>query len=205
LRSAGLWRSGSPSVPRLLATRREAEAILQMVPQPGALRATGFEASRTLVLSPELSDYRILHFATHAVMNDQEPDLSGLLMSMVTENGAPQNGFVRVSDIYGLSLNADMVVLSACETALGKTVRGEGLLGFVRGFMSAGTPRVVASSWKVEDEATAALMRRFYTGLFKDHLRPAAALRAAQLELMADPLWHSPFYWAAFTLHGDWR
>jgi CHAT domain-containing protein len=156
-------------------------------------------------MSHDLARYRIVHFATHGVANDEHPGLSGLVLSLIDEHGKPQDGFLRLGDIFNLNLPADLVVLSACRTALGKDVRGEGLLGFVRGFMYAGTRRVVASNWKVDDAATAQLMARFYEGMFKQHLTPAAALRAAQVSLSESRRWRDPFYWAGFVLQGEFR
>ena len=104
-----------------------------------------------------------------------------------------------------MKLNADLVVLSACQTALGKEVHGEGLVGLTRGFMYAGSPRVVASLWKVDDVATAELMKRFYAKMLKENMRPAAALRAAKIEMMNQERWSEPYYWAAFELQGEWR
>jgi CHAT domain-containing protein len=146
-----------------------------------------------------------VHFATHGLLNSKKPELSGLILSLVNEKGEPQNGFLRLSDIYNLRLNSDLVVLSACQTALGKDIRGEGLIGLTRGFMYAGSPRVVASLWKVDDAATAELMRRFYTSMLQKKLRPADALRAAQIEMSRDERYRSPYFWAAFTLQGEWR
>ncbi|MCA1850050.1 MAG: CHAT domain-containing protein, partial [Acidobacteria bacterium] len=104
-----------------------------------------------------------------------------------------------------LKLNADLVVLSGCRTALGKEISGEGLVGLTRGFIYAGSPRVVASLWRVNDRATAALMRQFYEGMLTGGLRPAAALRAAQVSMLKDRRWAPPQYWAAFTLQGEWK
>ena len=123
----------------------------------------------------------------------------------MNEKGEPINGFIRLNEIYNLNLNADLVVLSACQTALGKDVRGEGLIGLTRGFMYAGSPRVVASLWKVDDLATAELMKIFYQKMLKDKMRPAAALRAAKVAMWKSKRWNSPYYWAAFELQGDWR
>jgi CHAT domain-containing protein len=122
----------------------------------------------------------------------------------VDRNGNPTDGFLRLHEVYDLSLAADLVVLSGCRTALGKEVKGEGLLGLTRGFLYAGASRVMASLWPVRDRATAELMRRFYRGLLQDGLPPAAALRAAQRSLRRDPRWRDPFYWAPFILQGDW-
>ena len=107
--------------------------------------------------------------------------------------------------MYNLTLPADLVVLSACETGLGKQIAGEGLVGLTRGFMYAGASRVVASLWKVDDVATAELMGRFYRGMLKEGLRPAAALRQAQMEMQAQKRWADPYYWAAFTIQGEWK
>ena len=167
--------------------------------------ATDFQASRALATSGELGSYRLVHFATHGFLNSEHPDLSGLVLSLVDRDGRAQDGFLRLGDIYNLRLAADVVVLSACQSALGKAVRGEGLVGLTRGFMYAGAPRVVASLWQVDDESTAELMRRFYQAMLERKLAPAAALRAAQLELRATKRWASPYYWAAFILQGEWR
>jgi CHAT domain-containing protein len=193
------------AITRLPFSRREATSILAMAPAADSMRAVDFEASRRTVLDAALSDYRVVHFATHGVFDATSPAWSGLVFSLVDRNGRPQDGFLRLNDIYNMKLSADLVVLSACQTALGREVRGEGLVGLSRAFMYAGAPRVVASLWQVSDAATAELMQRFYRGIFKESLPPAAALRAAQLEMSRDPRWRAPFYWAGFLLQGDWR
>ncbi len=184
---------------------KEAEAIALLIPKTKLLKATGFDANRATATSGALSRYRIIHFATHGLLNSEYPDLSGLVLSLVDRNGAAQDGFLRMHEIYNLKLPADMIVLSACQTAIGKEIRGEGLIGLTRGFMYAGAERVVASLWQVDDLATAELMKRFYRGMLKDGMRPAAALRAAQLEMMKQKPWASPFFWAGFTMQGEWR
>ncbi len=191
---------------RLPFTRLEAQSITEKSPPAERMSALDFEASRELFLSGETGRYRVLHLATHAVLNSEHPELSGVALSMVDKTGAPRDGFVRLVDIYHLRLGAELVVLSACETALGKEIRGEGLIGLTRGFMYAGAPRVVSTLWKVDDRATAELMRNFYDGMFgPGKLRPAAALRAAQLALSKQPRWRSPYFWGAFVLQGEWR
>jgi CHAT domain-containing protein/tetratricopeptide (TPR) repeat protein len=190
---------------RLPFSRDEANAITSLAGGDNMLRAMDFEAARTAVLGAELEDYRIVHFATHGLIDADRPELSGLVLSLVSHQGQPQDGFLRLHDIYNMRLNADLVVLSACQTALGKEIKGEGLVGLTRGFMYAGAPRVVASLWQVSDLATAELMKRFYTGMFKQNLTPAAALRAAQLQMAKDPRWSSPYFWAGFVLQGDWK
>src|SRR4029078_12525843 len=169
------------------------------------LKALDFAASRATATGPELAQFRLVHFATHGLINSQHPDLSGIVLSLVDEKGQPQNGFLRLYDIYNLKLNADLVVLSACQTALGKEIKGEGLVGLTRGFMYAGAPRVVASFWRIDDRATAEIMKRFYSAMLTDGLRTAAALRAAQISMLQDKRWQSPHYWAAFTIQGEWK
>jgi CHAT domain-containing protein len=191
---------------RLLNTRREAAAILALVPERERLRALDFEASRTTALRPELGEYRIVHFATHGMLNNTNPELSGMVLSLVDKEGHQQDGFLRLQDIYNLKLPAELVVLSACQTGLGKEIKGEGLIGLTRGFMYAGAPRVVASLWKVDDRATGELMKRFYQRMLgPEALSPAGALRQAQLSIWKEKQWREPYYWAAFVLHGEWK
>jgi CHAT domain-containing protein len=99
----------------------------------------------------------------------------------------------------------DLVVLSGCETGLGEQISGEGLLSLTRGFMYAGAIRVVASLWSVSDVATASLMADFYRAMERDGMRPAAALRAAQIQMWKQKQWSSPYYWAAFQIQGEWK
>ncbi|HKQ73874.1 MAG TPA: CHAT domain-containing protein [Blastocatellia bacterium] len=190
---------------RLMFSNEEAEFITSFAPRSSMLRATGFEANRALVTSGELGRYQIVHFATHGLINSEHPELSGLVLSLVDEKGKPQDGFLRLHEIFNLRLPADLVVLSACQTALGKEIKGEGLIGLTRGFMYAGAERVVASLWQVDDQATAQLMRHFYRGMMKDGLRPAAALRAAQIEMSKSPRWSAPYFWAGFVIQGEWK
>jgi CHAT domain-containing protein len=175
------------------------------VPASEKFEATGFTASRSTVLSGALAGYRLVHLATHGIFDGSSPALSGLVFSLVNERGQPQDGFLRLNDIYNMRLDADLVVLSACQTALGQQLRGEGLISLTRGFMYAGVPRVVASLWRVNDLATSELMKKFYRGILTQHLPPAAALGAAQVEMSRDPRWQSPYYWAGFVLQGDWQ
>jgi CHAT domain-containing protein/tetratricopeptide (TPR) repeat protein len=187
---------------RLPASRREAESIARLAVGRPVFTALDFAASRQTLMDPELGRYRVVHVATHGLINSTHPELSGLVLSLVDENGGRQDGFVRAHEIYNLTLAADLVVLSACQTALGKDVRGEGLLGLTRGFMYAGVPQVAATLWSVRDSATAELMTRFYQAMLRDNLEPAAALRAAQVAMWSDPRWSAPYYWAAFVIQG---
>jgi CHAT domain-containing protein/tetratricopeptide (TPR) repeat protein len=190
---------------RLPFSRQEANAIAALVPSKERLEATDFQANRTLATSGDLGSYRLVHLATHGFLNSERPELSGLVLSLVGRDGRAQDGFLRLNDIYNMRLAADVVVLSACQSALGKEIKGEGLVGLTRGFMYAGAPRVVASLWQVDDESTAELMKRFYRAMLERKLAPAAALRAAQRELRATKRWEAPYYWAAFVLQGEWR
>jgi CHAT domain-containing protein len=203
VRSAG--EAGVPSLARLPFTRQEAEAILTLARDGKSLKALDFNASRATATSPELAEYRIVHFATHGLINSRRPQLSGIVLSLVDEYGRQQDGFLRAHDIYNLRLGADLVVLSACQTALGEQVKGEGLVGLTQGFMYAGAPRVAASLWNVKDEATAELMKRFYEKMLREGMPPAAALRAAQVSMWKDKRWEAPYYWAGFILQGEWR
>ncbi|HEX5703738.1 MAG TPA: CHAT domain-containing protein [Pyrinomonadaceae bacterium] len=192
-------------LPRLLGAREEARFILALAPAGTTFSAFDFDANRDRVTKGELNQYRVLHFATHALVNSQQPQLSGIVLSMYDALGNRRDGFLRLNHIYDLRLSSELVVLSACSTALGKDVRGEGLIGLTRGFMYAGAPRVIASLWKVDDEATTELMKLFYRNLLQKQMPASAALSAAQAEMRAQPRWRSPYYWAAFTLQGDWR
>lgn len=189
---------------RLPASRDEAEALAALA--PGEARVVlGSAAGRSTVLGDRLRGFRIVHFATHGVLDTERPALSGLALSTVDEHGHAREGFLHLRDVYNLRLDADLVVLSGCQTALGREVRGEGLIGLTRGFQYAGAARVVASLWRVEDRATAALMTLFYRAMWEEGLSPAAALRQAQTRLRGERRWRDPYFWAGFVLEGDWR
>jgi len=201
----GLTRNGDFYLSRLLSTRQEAEAIMAVTPAGERMKAIDFQASREVAISGALARYRIVHFATHGFLDNKHPEFSGLVLSLVNKQGRPQNGFLDLQDIYNLNLPVELVVLSACETGLGQEISGEGLIGLTRGFMYAGATRVVASLWSVSDEATAELMARFYRFMEVNRMRPAAALRAAQVEMWKQNRWSSPYYWAAFQIQGEWK
>jgi len=190
---------------RLPFTLQEAQAIAAVIPNTEIKQAIGFDASLNAILMAQLHEYRIIHFATHGVFNNSHPELSGIVLSLIDRSGRPQNGFLRLNEIYKLDLQADLVVLSACQTALGKAAKGEGLIGLTRGFMYAGAGRVLASLWRINDRSTAELMRYFYEGMFQQHLTPAAALRSAQIKMWQTNAWRSPHHWAAFVLQGEWK
>ena len=202
---AAMHRDGTGKFGRLRFSREEADAITSMVPRNAGYSALDFSANRTAAQSTTVRNARIVHFATHGIVNPTQPELSGLVLSLVESNGRSQDGFLRLHDIYRLHLSADLVVLSACRSAVGKDFKGEGPMALTRGFLVAGAPRVVATLWDVDDRATAELMRLFYTGVLVRHVSPAVALRSAQMELAKNPQWSAPYFWAGFTLTGEWR
>lgn len=197
----------SQYVARLPASRDEANAIANVLrsKDPQAVHvALDFDASRDYVLKDGLTRFRLVHFATHGVVDTRHPEMSGLILSLVDSRGRRQDGYLRLGDIYKLKLSADLVVLSSCDSALGKDLDSEGIIGLPRGFLYAGARSVIASLWKVNDDATATLMSRLYARIRKGE-SPGSALRGAQLEMVQDEQWSNPYYWAAFVLQGDYK
>jgi CHAT domain-containing protein len=190
---------------RLPFSGEEARSVIALVPDGRPLAALGFAANRERVLAGELADYRVVHFATHGLLHPLLPQLSGLVLSLYDAEGHPVDGFLRAHEIAALELPAELVVLSACETGLGREIRGEGMVGLSHAFFRAGARRLVLSLWNVDDRATAELMTRFYVHLWSDRLPAGQALRRAQLDVRAEEKWQEPYYWAAFTLQGDWK
>jgi CHAT domain-containing protein len=199
--------NSAPSrIQRLPFTRREAEEILALVPEQQRLKALDFDANRAMATSPQLGNYRFVHFATHGVLDTEHPELSGIVLSLFDRQAREQDGYLRVHEIFNLKLPVDLVVLSGCRTGLGKQIKGEGLMGLTRGFMYAGAARVMVSLWDVSDEASARLMVEFYKRMLgRERLSPAAALRGAQVTLWQQERWRAPYYWAAFVLQGEPR
>lgn len=203
----GMLRSGRSldQLARLQESDAEAKAITRTVGGFATDVRTGFAANRENVLNADLGDYKMLHFATHGLIEENRPELSGIVLSLYDEMGKQNDGgFIRLQDVYGMNLKSDLVVLSACDTGIGKEVRGEGLLSLTNAFLQAGSKTVVSSLWKVDDAATRVLMTELYRGMADDGLTVSAALRQAQLKLYNDPRYKSPFYWAAFTVNGDY-
>lgn len=192
-------------LPRLVSSKDESETIIKTVGAADSENYSGFAATRENLLNLKTDEYKILHFATHGYVNEEHPELSGIVLSRFDENGRKLNEFFRIQDIYALNLNADLVVLSACETGIGKEVKGEGLMSLNNAFLQTGAKTVVASLWKVEDGATLELMKNFYGAMANENLTPSEALRRAQIKLRGNPQYKSPFYWAAFTVQGDFR
>lgn len=197
---------GSLRLMRLTNSRKEAEAIVAVAAPGSSLLALDFDASRTKALSEELRQFKIVHLATHGILDSANPELTGLVFSLVDQEGKPARGFLRLGDIYNLNLPTDLIVLSACHTAIGPELKSEGLTGLTRGFMYAGAARVVASLWKVDDAATAELMKRFYTYMLDKKMPASEALRRAQLDISTlKEEWRPSFYWAGFVLQGEWN
>jgi CHAT domain-containing protein len=194
-----------PDMPRLFRTRWEAEQIAALPPPGSATLLLDFDATPDAVSSEAVRRSRIIHFATHAILDHARPQLSGVALSFFDRQGRARDGFLRLHQISDLRLSADLVVLSACRAADGRDYGGEGLVGLARGFMLAGVPRVVGSLWDSNDKATAELMVRFYRRMVKDSMSPAAALRAAQLEMWRDKRWRPAYFWSGFVLQGEWQ
>ena len=192
------------AINRLPYTRTEADAILKTANNLETLAVFDFDANYDWATDPTLSEYSIVHMATHGFINPVNPQLSGVVLNLVTPDGElKDNGFLRLHDIFNLKLDAELVVLSACQTGLGENIGGEGIVGLSRGFMYAGAERVMVSLWNVNDESTATLMSTFYRHLLEEDMTPAAALRAAQkVQWEAGEI---PYKWAAFTLQGEWQ
>jgi tetratricopeptide (TPR) repeat protein len=192
------------SLPPLPYSRSEAEAIAALLPKDRVWLAEGVDASRANALAADWRHYSIVHFATHALVDIERPEISGIVLSSGERDGRPQDGVLRMNDIYNLDMPADLVVLSGCATAAGRSMGSEGVFSLSRAFFYAGAERVVASLWPVDDRATAAFMTEFYRALLVDHLTAAGALGVAQRHVARDSRWASPYYWAGFVLQGDW-
>lgn len=202
-REVGLIRDDNP-LPRLHFTREEAEYILSYAPPETSLKALGLDATKPLATSLDPGKYTIVHFATHGILNTEHPELSGVVLSLFDKQGGRQDGFLHLNDIYNLREFADLVVLSGCNTGFGNDTKGEGFSGLTRAFIYAGAKSVIASLWSVQDESTSKLMKFFYKQLLIEKRTPAAALRAAQLQMWRQTRWKSPYFWAAFTIQGKW-
>jgi CHAT domain-containing protein len=194
--------SDGAALGRIPYTGREAQAIADLSGDAATLVAVGFDANLDAVLTRDLTSYRYIHFATHGIVDSEHPALSALALSQFDELGRRRPGYLRLHDIYTLKLDADLVVLSACDTALGREIRGEGFIGLTQGFLHAGARNLVASLWQVPDNATAELMRRFYERLLRDQRNPASALAEAQRSMAAERGRSDPYFWGAFVIQG---
>jgi CHAT domain-containing protein len=186
---------------RLPAAAAEARAIVDLAGlSSGVLPLIGFDASRSRIESSSLEEFRIIHFATHAIADSRDPALAMLALSRFDAAGNPVDGTLWSYDIGEWRINADLVVLSGCETALGRELDGEGPMGLSHAFLRSGARSVVASLWKVPDSSTAVLMREFYRQLLVNKLDAPAALFLAQQTIRHQERWSDPYYWAGFQL-----
>jgi CHAT domain-containing protein len=167
------------------------------------------DASEDNLETRDVSKYRVVHIATHGLLNAERPQFTGLVLSLIGEKN--EDGFLRTDEVFNLRLGAPLVMLSACETGLGREKRGEGVMGLTRAFMYAGAPTVGVSLWSVADKSTAELMTDFYKRLLAtapaagSSVSPSGAMRDAQLAMITGKKYSAPFYWAPFVLVGDWR
>jgi CHAT domain-containing protein/tetratricopeptide (TPR) repeat protein len=197
---------GLAQLRRLPSTAVEAKAIVSLVSDSGAtLTLLGADASRGSIAGASLDRYRIVHFATHAFADSQDPALAMLALSRFDGNGRPMDGALRSFDIAQLHLNADLVVLSACDTALGREIAGEGPLGLAHAFLRDGAKSVVATLWQVPDTSTALLMQEFYRQMLIEGRPAAAALELARQHIREQPRWSDPYFWAGFQLISNAR
>ena len=167
------------------------------------------DASEDNIEVRDISKYRVVHIATHGLLNAERPQFTGVVLSLVGNKN--EDGFLRTDEVFNLRLGSPLVMLSACETGLGKEKRGEGVMGLTRAFMYAGAPTVGVSLWSVADKSTAELMTDFYKRLLTSSatspngLPASAAMREAQLAMISGKKYSAPFYWAPFVLVGDWH
>jgi CHAT domain-containing protein len=193
----------APPLSRLSFAAGEAQAIARQAPNHDAWVVTGFDANLSVLQRTDLSQFRVVHFATHALIHDADPERSGITLSLVLPNGKPRPGFASAGELAKLHLRSDLFVLSGCETAIGPLVRGEGIVSLAHPLFQAGTRAVLATLWPVEDEASAAFMKEYYRVLLGENGSPASALLVAQTSLWRSRRWHDPFFWSGYTLLGD--
>ena len=197
--------AGALRLARLPGTRAEAEAIAAIARAGGAKSESWIDlaANEEKIDSADVANYRIVHIATHGLLDIERPQFTGVVLSLVGNTKA--DGFLRTDEIFNLKMRPSLVMLSACETGLGKEKRGEGVIGLTRAFMYAGAPTVGVSLWSVADKSTAELMTDFYKRLLSAGSHPVASMRDAQLAMINGKKYSAPFYWAPFVLVGEWK
>lgn len=201
-RSISIGEKRFAALPESEKEVRTIAALFQQQSRPANLYLRECASERRLKAA-ELKSVRYLHLATHGLINEEQPALSGILfMPPESSDSGRNNGILYSGEIYNLDLNAEVVVLSACESGLGQVVRGEGIIGLTRGFIYAGVQNVVVSLWQVADASTSELMVRFYERLLQGH-SIAAALRSAKLELISEGEYAYPLDWSPFILVGE--
>ncbi|MEK6334616.1 MAG: CHAT domain-containing protein [Acidobacteriota bacterium] len=198
--------AGGLRLARLSGTRVEADEIAKLARAGGGQAEvwTDLNASEDNVRSRELTNYKVVHIATHGLLDTERPQFTGVVLSLV--GNKTSDGFLRTDEIFNLRMGAPLVMLSACETGLGKEKRGEGVIGLTRAFMYAGAPTVGVSLWSVADKSTADLMTDFYKRLLAPSPgSPASAMRDAQVAMISGKKYSAPFYWAPFVIVGEWK
>jgi CHAT domain-containing protein len=204
--ATGESQSGPPTLPRLVGTRIEAEQIERLAKASGAQGDLWLDlgANEDDLKHRDIQGYRVLHVATHGVLDATRPQFSGLVLSLVG-NKSDDDGYLRTGEVFNLRLGAPLVMLSACETGLGKVKRGEGVVGLSQAFMYAGATTVGVTLWSVADKPTAELMTDFYQRLLGPNPSSSDAMRAAQLAMISGKKYSAPYYWAPFVLVGEWK
>ncbi|MGC9198939.1 MAG: CHAT domain-containing protein [Acidobacteriaceae bacterium] len=192
-------------LPRLRGSQTEAAAIERIAGASHTSLFLGFDASPHTLEKINWQSYAALHFAAHAIVDREHPELSGIVLSMFHRNGAPADGVLWLQDIYHLRIPVSLVALSGCETADGQSIPGEGINGLARAFLYAGAQSVMGTLWAADDRTSSKLMQSFYSAFLKRNLSAAEALRVAQLRTLRDPLYAQPYFWAGFILEGDWE
>lgn len=195
------------AIVRLPGTGEEAREIEKLAHAAGRKveLLLNMDASESNVEGRDLSRYRVLHFATHGLLDAERPQFTGVVLSLVG-NPEGSDGFLRTDEVFNLKLSSPLVMLSACETGLGRERRGEGVMGLTRAFMYAGAPTVGVTLWSVADESTSELMTDFYKSLLGGAKpAPSYAMRRARLQMIEGRRFSAPFYWAPFVLVGDWK
>ncbi len=197
--------TGGLQLARLVGTRTEAEEIAKIAQAGGSKPDLWIDlnASEDNLRGRDVTNYRVIHFATHGLLDAERPQFTGVVLSLVGNKS--NDGFLRTDEIFNLRIGTPLVMLSACETGLGKEKRGEGVIGLTRAFMYAGAPTVGVSLWSVADKSTAELMTNFYRRLLGNSASPPGAMRDSQLAMISGKKYSAPFYWAPFVLMGEWK
>jgi CHAT domain-containing protein len=180
--------------------KMEVEGIAQLYPHEVISIYYGNQASEKNLKHMDLESYQRLHFASHGLIDEEKPQFSALVLS--PDPNDEEDGFLTMREVFELKLNADLVVLSACKTGLGKTIRGEGVSGLSRAFLSSGARNVLVSLWNVYDSSTASFMKSFYRNMQQDGTDKLKALKDARMRMIQSGKYSHPYYWAPFILIG---
>jgi CHAT domain-containing protein len=209
----GLMMGSGEVVPALPGSENEVKSIFNEFDKQNLKTTVELKgnASEKQIKSGELINYKYIHFATHGFVNSEKPELSGLLLAQVPDSTNEQNdGILYSGEIFNLKLNADLVVLSACETGLGQIKKGEGIIGLTRALLYAGAKNLVVSLWPVSDQSTSDLMIDFYKNLLSNKsarlsnsTRFAPLLQQAKLKMINDAKFAHPYFWSPFILIGQ--